>query len=141
MLRHITAFIILFSSVLISGEPYWFTDYSKGIAKAKDLDKNVIIYFYSDHCPYCWQMEEFVLGDPEVDKYIKERYVFISVSIEQVPPELDRRFNPIGTPYFVFYDPQREKVLLEVFGSREKEDFMNLLIRACNSSKTNLRRC
>jgi len=141
MLRYITALILFISALLIGGETYWFTDFDRGIQEAKKLKRNVIVYFYSDYCPYCRQMEEFVFGDPEVDSYIREKYVFISLPVDLSHPEVDRRFNPIGTPYFVFYDPDREKILLEVFGSREKEDFLNLLIRVCNSSKTNLRRC
>ncbi len=141
MLRYITALIIVFSGIAVSEEAYWFTNFKEGVSAAKNSGKDVIIYFYSDHCPYCWQMEEFVLGDPQVDKLIRENYVFISLSVDEVSYEVDRKFNPIGTPYFVFYNPESDKVIFEVFGSREKDDFLNLLIKACKKSKTFVRRC
>lgn len=142
MLTGIKALLpLLISALALASEGNWFTDFDRGMSKARAEGKDMIIYFYSDHCPYCWQMEEFVLGDPEIDRYINERYVFVSISVEDVPLEVDKKFNPIGTPYFVFYDPAQEKVLFEVFGSREREDFLNLLIQACKRSKINLRRC
>jgi thioredoxin-related protein len=141
MLRYITALIIVFTGFVAGGEGHWFTDYKRGIDTARQEKKSMIIYFYSDHCPYCYQMEEFVLGDPEVDKVIRENYVFVSISVDEIPHDVDKKFNPIGTPLFVFYDPSSDRVLLEVFGSRERDDFLNLLIRVCQKSKTNLRRC
>ena len=133
------SFLIISLSALYplwAGE--WVTDFNRGVELAKKNNKDVLIYFYGEYCPYCVQMEEFVLGDPEVDKYINERFVVVSVNINDAK-ELDHRFNAYGTPYFVVYDPKSDRIVLSIFGSREREDFLGLLIKACK--KSNLRRC
>ena len=138
MLRRLILVIIGISAFSYSQVAGWVTDFAEGVRLAKSQGKEVLLYFYGDHCPYCLHMEEFVLGDPEVDSYIKERFVVVSLNIED-SVELDRKFNVFGTPYFVVYDPRSDRIVLRIFGSREREDFLNLLIKACK--KTNLRRC
>ncbi len=138
MLAFLTLLIIGISAFSYSQTEGWVTDFDRGVELAKSQNKEVLIYFYGEHCPYCLQMEEFVLGDPEVDSYIRERFVVVSLNISEVH-ELDKKFGVIGTPYFVVYDPKRDKIVLRIFGSREREDFLNLLIKACK--KSNLRRC
>ncbi len=128
--------LIAFSSITLSQS--WVTDFRKGVELAKAQKKEVLIYFYGEHCPYCLQMEEFVLGDPEVDSYIRERFVVVSINVTE-SQELDRKFGVLGTPYFVVYDPRSDKILYRIFGSRERDDFLNLLFKACK--KSNLRRC
>jgi thioredoxin-related protein len=138
MFRLLLVLIIGISAFSYSQNNGWVTDFRRGIELARSQGKEVLIYFYGEHCPYCIHMEEFVLGDPEVDSYIRERFVVVSLNSEEVP-ELSRRFNVFGTPYFVVYDPEGDRIVLRIFGSREREDFLNLLIRACK--KSNLRRC
>ncbi len=138
MLRFVLALIIGISAFSYSQSQGWVSSFEEGIKLAKSQDKELLIYFYGEHCPYCIQMEEFVLGDPQVDNYIKERFVVVSLDIKS-SHELDRKFGVIGTPYFVIYDPEHDKVLMKIFGSREREDFLSLLIKACK--KSSLRRC
>ncbi|WP_457601045.1 thioredoxin family protein [Hydrogenivirga sp.] len=138
MLKLLTLMIIGISAFSYSQVEGWVTDFKEGIELAKSQGKEVLIYFYGEHCPYCLQMEEFVLGDPEVDSYIRERFVVVSLNIND-SEELDRKFNVFGTPYFVVYDPESDRIVLRIFGSREREDFLSLLVKACK--KTNLRRC
>ncbi len=138
MLGLLSLLIIGISAFLYAQDGNWLTDFRKGVELAKAQGKEVLIYFYGEHCPYCWQMEEFVLGDPEVDRYIEERFVVVSLSADEAK-DLDRRFNVFGTPYFVIYDPESDRIILRIFGSRERDDFLNLLIKACK--KSSLRRC
>ncbi len=136
MLRLLTAIIVGVSA--LSYSQTWVTSFELGVEIAKKYNKEILLYFYEEHCPYCVQMEEFVLGDPEVDRFIKERFVVVSVDMEK-SRELNKKFMVIGTPYFVVYDPIADRILLKIFGSREKEDFLNLLSGACK--KSYLRRC
>ncbi len=138
MLRLLTLLIIGISIFSYAQNLGWVTDFKKGVEIAKAQGKDVLIYFYGEHCPYCLQMEEFVLGDPEVDSFIRERFVVVSIDAGE-EKELDRKFGVFGTPYFVVYDPARDKIILKIFGSREREDFLSLLIKACK--KSSLRRC
>ncbi len=116
----------------------WHTSFESALEEAKKERKNILIYFYSSHCPYCVYMEEFVFGDPEVDEFMKRNFVVVSVSVDE-NKELKKKFGVIGTPYIVVYDPFKNREVLKIFGSRYKEDFLSFLSLACK--KTNLRRC
>ncbi len=136
MLRAVLVAVLFVSVFVFAGN--WFTDFEKALDSAKKSGKKLFIYFYSDHCPYCLQMEEFVLGDPEVDSFINDNFVVLSVDVDK-NRSLNRRFGVIGTPFFVIYDPRKDRVITRIFGSREKEVFLSLLTGVCK--KSNLRRC
>lgn len=136
MLRLVLTLSLVLSVFAGAGE--WVTDFQRGVELAKREGKDVLIYFYGEHCPYCRQMEEFVLGDPEVDRFISERFVVVSLDAGK-ERELDRRFNVFGTPSFVIYDPESDRIVFRLFGSRERDDFLNLLMKVCK--KSSLRRC
>ena len=138
MLRFLTLLILGASILSYSQTPVWVTDFKKGVEIARSQGKEVLIYFYGEHCPYCIQMEEFVLGDPEVDGFISERFVVVSLDVSE-SAKLNRRFGVLGVPYFVVYDPKGDRIILRIFGSRERDDFLSLLMKACK--KSSLRRC
>ena len=138
MLKLALLLIIGISTFSHAQNPGWVTDFGKGVQLARSQGKDVLIYFYGERCPYCLQMEEFVLGDPEVESFIRERFVVVSIDAGE-ERELDKKFGVLGTPYFVVYDPLRDKIILRIFGSRERDDFLSLLIKACK--KSSLRRC
>ncbi|AAC07635.1 thioredoxin family protein [Aquifex aeolicus] len=125
---------LMFLSVTFSQE--WFADFDKGVNTAKKEKKLVLIYFYSDHCPYCHQVEEFVFGDEDVEKFLNKNFIVISVNINS---NLSEKFDVFGTPTFVIYDPLRGKVLAKFFGSLDAQTFLSMLTRVCN--KSSVRRC
>ena len=121
------------------GQALWLSDFDKAVDVANREGKNLMIYFSSDHCPYCWQMENYVLVDPDVERYISDKFIIVSIDVDDMPEGLEEKFNVFGTPYIVFYDPKRDKVISELFGSREADDFIAILKQICK--KSNLRRC
>lgn len=130
----IVAFLISFAR---AGE--WWSDPIRGLEEAKKEHKPVMFYFHSEHCPYCLQMETFVFSDERVSKYM-DRFVVISVdTYSQTGVVWAKHFNVFGTPTFVFYDPDRNSVLGIAFGSKTKEDFINLLLKVCE--KSNIKKC
>ncbi len=134
--------LFLALAILLSvafGQAVWVSNFDRGVQLAKEKGKNLLIYFSSDHCPYCWQMENYVLVDPEVEKYISDKFIIVSIDVEDMPESVEEKFDVFGTPYIVFYDPKRDKVISELFGSREAEDFIVILKKICK--KSNLRRC
>jgi thioredoxin-related protein len=133
-----TALLLAVMGVFVAFGETWVTDLSRGIELANSQGKKVLIYFHTDTCPYCLQMEEFVLGDPEVEGYMRERFVVVSLSLND-NRELARRFGVFGVPHFVVYDPSSERVLMSIYGSRDRDDFLRLLVKVCK--KSNLGRC
>ncbi len=133
---------LLFVTLLLMGFVWageWFSDPVSGIETAKREQKPVMFYFHSEHCPYCLQMETFVFADEKVSKYL-DKFVVLSLSMDsQIGRAWARRFSVFGTPTFVFYDPKKDTVISVVFGSRSKEDFIKLLIMACE--KSGMKKC
>lgn len=114
----------------------WFTDLNKAEKLAKKESKLILIYIYSDHCPYCHQVEEFVFGDEYVEKFLNKNFIVVSMNVND---DLVEDFGVFGTPTFIVYNPLNGKVLAKFFGSIDSETFLSLLTKLCN--KSNLRRC
>ncbi|WP_461828659.1 thioredoxin family protein [Aquifex sp.] len=136
MMLRIFLGLLLLLQIGLSQE--WFTDFTKGVEIAKKKNKLVLIYFYSEHCPYCYHVEEFIFGDRDVENLLKKHFVVITINYEQ-DEEYVEKFGIFGTPTFVILDPKTGKVLKKIFGSVPKEKFLSLLTSACN--KSSVRRC
>ncbi|HID65672.1 MAG TPA: thioredoxin family protein [Aquificaceae bacterium] len=117
----------------------WFKDLDKAKKLAKKESKLILVYVYSEHCPYCHQVEEFVFGDEYVEKFLNKNFIIVSIDIEDIKDNPIPGFNIFGVPTFIVYNPLNEKVLYKFFGSVDSETFLSLLKRSCN--KSNLRRC
>jgi len=116
----------------------WFTDFNEALRRAESEGKLILLYFYSEHCPYCHQVEEFVLGDEDVERVLENNFIVVGVDTLE-NPELMEEFSVFGVPSFVVYEPRASKVLGTFFGSLPREDFLSLLLKACN--KSSIRRC
>ena len=94
----------------------------------------VMVYFHSPHCPYCDQMNTFVLSDPQVSRLLAEQFVVASVGTETPEGQaLARRYRVPGTPTFVFL-VFRKGMWEEVgrfFGSRPRAQFLLELRQMC----------
>ena len=63
-----------------------FHDYDEGMAYAKNQGKPVIIDFTGWSCVNCRKMEDNVWSDPEVLKRLREKYVLISLYVDDKTP-------------------------------------------------------
>ena len=59
-----------------------FKDYEQGMAYAKSVGKPVMIDFTGHGCVNCRKMELAVWRDPKVTDYIKNKYVLISLYVD-----------------------------------------------------------
>jgi thioredoxin-related protein len=107
------------------------------IQKAVSENKLIAFYFKSQFCPYCSQVEEFVFSDEEVSKKLGTFSLWSWIRSEE-GSKLARRFGVPGTPTFVIYDPKKDKVVSLIFGSRPKDDYLNVInrVRKLYSIKT-----
>lgn len=93
-----------------------------------------MVYFHSEHCPYCQQMNTFVLSDPGVSRLLEARFVVASVSVDTPEgQELARRYRVPGTPTFVFLVPNAGawEEVGRLFGSRPRAEFLKELRQVC----------
>ncbi len=117
-----------------------FHDYKEGLAYAKTQGKPVMVDFTGWSCVNCRKMEDNVWSDPEVLKRLSEKYVLISLYVDdktELPPGeqyeskvLDKNINTTGRkwsdlqasvyqtnsqPYYVLLD-HKEKLLAKPRG-------------------------
>ncbi len=121
------------------GFPLWFNKASEGLEYAQRENKPVAFYFYSNYCPYCAQMEEFVLSQEDVQKKL-ENFVVINLNIASDDgSKWARKLGVPGVPTLVFYNPKQEKVLGVLFGSRPRGEVLNTIQRICKMQ--NIKSC
>jgi len=60
-----------------------FTDYDKGVAYAKSVNKPILLDFTGFGCENCRKMEDFVWSDNEIKSIIKNEVVLISLYIDE----------------------------------------------------------
>lgn len=74
----------------------WIEDYEKGLALARQQGKPVVLFLYSDGCPYCHQMEDKVFPDPSLNQF-KNSFVWVKINSEK-QTEYGERFKQQGFP-------------------------------------------
>ena len=130
---------ITFVLSLSIGFAKWYANVNEGLEIAKRENKPIVFYFYSNYCPYCSQMEEFVLNQEDVQKRL-ENFVLISLNISSDDgSKWSRKFGVPGTPTMVFYDPKADRVLGAIFGSRSRTEINNFIMNVCK--KANIKTC
>ncbi len=103
---------LLFTLTLLWSESRWYPDVKEGFETAKIK--------YEEGCSYCRYMETVVFVDPEVSSLMDRAFVVVPVDMENIPRELD---------------PLRDRIIMEIFGMQESDEFLDLLKRACSKGK------
>ncbi len=141
-MRRILGLLVLGLGLLALAQPAAdftrFYPYEEARALAQAHDRVLLLYFRSLHCPYCAQMETFVLGDPEVVATLARCFVVGMVTKERPEgPALFRAHRVAGTPAFVWLRPKGEAFveLGRVYGSMPKAAFLEYLNRYCEGGK------
>ncbi len=66
-------------------QPAWFTqsflDLNEDIAEAADADKQLILYFYQDGCPYCARLLRDNFGDPAIARQVQDHFHVVALNI------------------------------------------------------------
>ncbi|RIH79979.1 thioredoxin family protein [Meiothermus hypogaeus] len=111
----------------------WYP-YGQASQYAQSQGRILMVYFWSHACPYCDQMNTFVLSDEAVSKALRQRFVVASVDSQS--PEgraLSTQMRAFGTPSFVFFVPQGGtwKEAGRLFGSRTRAQFLSELRQIC----------
>ena len=111
----------------------WYP-YAEALELGLEHGRPVLLYFRSDHCPYCEQMETFVLSAPDVEGLMEHCTVVASITLgRSSTAALGQRWRVFGTPSFVFvrYQHGRWTEVERVFGSLPRDRFLEFLRRVC----------
>ncbi len=74
----------------------WIEDFDEGLKLARQQGKPVVLFLYSDGCPYCRQMQDKVFPDPSLGS-VKNSFVWLKINSEK-RTEYAERFDQQGYP-------------------------------------------
>lgn len=119
---------VLFSSVLFAQmmEGLKITpDIPTAYKEAKSKGKNIMLFIYSSHCPWCRKMEKTTLSDKKVINYINRKYIFTMAN--QDVDELEKRFVKEFVPLIYILDHETYEIVYEVSGFKRAETLIATL--------------
>ena len=91
------------------GEAIAWSDYTPGMAQARNQDKNVFLYFYAQWCTYCTLLSETTFVDKKVVAILEEHFVSIAVDTDR-NKSLAQSWQVKGLPTLWFLTPEGEKI-------------------------------
>lgn len=101
------------------------TDYRIAMQKAKKTGKNLMLVLTTNYCPWCRKFETNVLQKEEVNRAVHEKY--IPVILNRDEKKFPEKFTSTFTPVIYFIDASDEKILHQVTGYSQREEFLYLL--------------
>ncbi|HER34885.1 MAG: thioredoxin family protein [Halothiobacillaceae bacterium] len=118
-----------------------FKDLPADIDAARESGKaGVFAFFEMDDCPFCHRMKTQVFTDPEVQAYIKEHFVTVSIDIEgdtlMTAPDGEQikekdfafgQYRVRATPVMIFFDTEGEPALRYTGPTQSAEEFLLLM--------------
>ena len=116
----------------------WYP-YDQAAQLAQQHRRPLMIYFWSHGCPYCDQMNTFVLSDPAVTGLLERHFVVASIDSQTSQGRaLAAQMKAFGVPIFVFFVPGNTagtwQEVGRVFGSRPRGLFVQELRQVCLKS-------
>jgi len=115
--------ILMFILSLVS---LWGADihsYKEAVSLQKQIKKTILLGVVRTDCHYCEDMEENFFSDPEMLKYLDDKFIMakINISKEKLPLGLTVNFTPT---FFILNTDL--KVIKTIPGSWNKQDFKDL---------------
>lgn len=131
-LEEIGTYLYDFDKKVLQEKSVQYENFDTALQKAKLNHKIVMIKAMSERCHFCRKMDSEVLIDKEVIKAIEKDFIPVSidVSVHILPLGLKAQL----TPSFIFVD-ENAKIIMNVPGAWNKQDFISLLKEAKNKSK------
>ena len=109
------------------GPIQWETSYDKGMRRAMDQRRRVLVEFVSRMSPDCADMDMNVFSEADVQKLMQK---FVAIRLDTVfDKELAKYFNVQATPAFFVIRPDGQ-VVASHSGKLEAEKFRIFLIKS-----------
>ena len=131
-LEGIGEYLYDFDDKMMKTKSVKYAGFDEALLKAKKEHKIIMIEAMSKECHFCRKMDREVLIEEDVIKSIEKDFipVKIDISIHALPLGLKTDI----TPSFIFVD-ENAKILINVPGAWNKEDFISLLKEAKESKE------
>jgi len=96
------------SSSVASNDIAW-NDYTPGMTRAGEEDKNIFLYFHAAWCGYCTKLKKETFTDDRIKAYLSDHFVSIGVDTEK-RKKLSRQWGVRGLPTLWFLEPDGTKI-------------------------------
>ncbi len=83
--------------------------FSDGMAKGKQSDKPILLYFHADWCTYCKKLKKTTFKNKAVLNYLAQNFVSISVDSDK-NKKLSNQWHVTGLPTLWFLEPDGSKI-------------------------------
>ncbi|MBF0451604.1 MAG: thioredoxin fold domain-containing protein [Candidatus Magnetomorum sp.] len=117
-------FLLFCGTDIWAGRIEWM-DYTKGIEKAKTVNKPILLNFYATWCGYCKKMDAETFSDRTVSTFIQDAFVPIQVNSDQ-QQRISAMYGVRGLPFFWFLTAKAERIAA-LPGYIPPETFINYL--------------
>jgi uncharacterized protein YyaL (SSP411 family) len=105
----------------------WHDDLNSALLKAKKENKALMVMIESEHCRWCKAMKETTLNDNKVKAELQS---FVLVKVMREDRESMRIFPEIAGVPTIFFMTSDKKILEQVIGFFEEEDFLPFIADA-----------
>ncbi|MCX6242346.1 MAG: thioredoxin family protein [Bacteroidetes bacterium] len=94
-------------------------DIKKAIAQAQKENKNVMMQFGGNWCPWCMRFHALVTSYPKLDSLMKANYVYVLINVPSAKDKAKRDYtlfaeyqypNRFGFPVFVILDSKGQRL-------------------------------
>ncbi len=141
--KYIIPTLMLFALALYAFYPgstankFGWNSFSAGFEKGKKENKKIFIDVYADWCKWCKKMDADVYANPDVQKYLGEKFIPIKFNGEATTEityngekfthaDLTRAFGISGFPATVFMKPDGEPISV-LPGYHAPDEFLKIL--------------
>jgi len=104
--------------------------YNEALAKARKLDKPIMMVFTQEGCPYCYKFEEKTLTVESIDEEVKKYFLPLNVLRYKDKDKYPAELQPLGVPTVLFIDPKTQNVFYRSFGYKSKSEYKTELSKA-----------
>ena len=116
--------LVLFITIAtVSLDAFEWLSYEKALEVQKKSHKPIMLDVMRDTCHYCLKMEKNVFQDPEMARWVEERFIPAQINLDNEKLPLDEQI--MLTPTFFFLD-ENGNILKKIPGSWNIQDFKDL---------------
>ena len=99
--------------------------YAEAVTAAKAANKNLFLYFHTNHCVWCKKLERETLSDATVKQALSN---FVSYTVNtETEGEVAQKYRVLAVPTYLTVDPKTENVISRASGFRRTGSFIDWL--------------
>ena len=102
-----------------------YTNYNEALTQAKKQNKPLLMFVYTDYCPWCEKMKKTTLSHKKTIEFINKNYIFLTINKEK--DDYPKEFIPRYIPTTYLIDAQKEEEVYALFGYKTSSELIEEL--------------